>query len=99
MMTAATPSRIRGFLKRKKHLEPCSWPLWLWLTAPRTLRNVFGCFEFVHSGMLHLVLNVAALAQIGLILERLVGSLAFLAVYVTAGIFANLLNVRRTQSP
>ena len=45
---------------------------------------------FVHSGMFHLLVNTAALVQLGLILERLVGRLPFAAVYVAAGIFAGL---------
>jgi rhomboid protease GluP len=48
---------------------------------------------FVHSGMLHLLVNIVALLQIGLILERLVGRLAFAAVYITAGTFASLVNL------
>ena len=48
---------------------------------------------FVHSGMLHLLVNVAGLFQIGLILERLVGRLAFATVYVTAGILASLVSL------
>jgi membrane associated rhomboid family serine protease len=48
---------------------------------------------FVHTGVLHLLVNVAGLAQIGLILERLVGRLIVLAVFLTAGVFANLVNL------
>ena len=48
---------------------------------------------FVHSGMLHLLVNIAALFQVGLILERLVGRLTFAAVYITAGVFAGLLSL------
>lgn len=45
---------------------------------------------FVHAGLLHLVANVAGLFQLGLVVERLIGPLAFAAVYVAAGTFANL---------
>jgi membrane associated rhomboid family serine protease len=48
---------------------------------------------FVHSGMLPLLVNLIGLAQIALILERLVGRLAFAAVYVAAGVFASLVNL------
>jgi rhomboid protease GluP len=48
---------------------------------------------FVHSGMLQLLVNAATLLQIGLILERLVGRLAFATVYITAGIFAGLMSL------
>ena len=45
---------------------------------------------FVHAGLLHLLINMAALVQLGVILERLVGRVLFGAVYIAAGIFANL---------
>lgn len=48
---------------------------------------------FIHTGLLPLLVNLAALLQLGLILERVVGRLAFVAVYVAAGIFAGLLSV------
>lgn len=48
---------------------------------------------FVHSGMLHLLVNIAVLVQLGLILERLVGPLAFAAVYVAAGLFGGLVSL------
>jgi membrane associated rhomboid family serine protease len=48
---------------------------------------------FVHSGMLHLLVNLTGLVQIALILERLVGRVAFAAVYVAAGVFASLVSL------
>ena len=48
---------------------------------------------FVHTGMFHLLVNVAGLAQIGLILERLAGRLIVVAVFLTAGVFASLVNL------
>jgi rhomboid protease GluP len=45
---------------------------------------------FVHAGLFHLLINMAALAQIGVILERLVGRALFAAVYVSAGLFGTL---------
>lgn len=48
---------------------------------------------FVHSGMLHLLANVAGLVSLGVILERLVGGFAFAAVYVAAGILAGLVSL------
>jgi membrane associated rhomboid family serine protease len=45
---------------------------------------------FVHSGLFHLLVNMAALVHVGLIVERLVGRALFAAVYVSAGIFASL---------
>src|SRR5690606_14314421 len=48
---------------------------------------------FVHTGPLHLMVNVIALVQLGLILERLTGSAAFTAVYLTSGLFAGLVSL------
>lgn len=48
---------------------------------------------FVHSGMIHLLVNIAGLVQVGLILERLVGRFAFGAVYLAAGVFASLVSL------
>ena len=48
---------------------------------------------FVHTAMFQLLINMAALAQVGLILERLVGRPAFTAVYATGGIFASLMTL------
>jgi membrane associated rhomboid family serine protease len=48
---------------------------------------------FVHTGTLHLVVDVLVLIQVGGILERLVGRLTFIAVYLSAGVFAGLVNL------
>jgi membrane associated rhomboid family serine protease len=48
---------------------------------------------FVYSSTLHLVLSLAALIQVGRILERVVGRLTVLAVYLSAGIFTGLVNL------
>jgi membrane associated rhomboid family serine protease len=48
---------------------------------------------FVHSGMLQLLVNVGGLVSIGFILERLVGRLAFAAVYFAAGVLASLVSL------
>jgi membrane associated rhomboid family serine protease len=45
---------------------------------------------FVHASLTALIVNSAALIQIGLILERLVGRVTFAMTYVAAGMFANL---------
>jgi rhomboid protease GluP len=45
---------------------------------------------FVHAGTLHLLVNVIALVQVGLILERLVGHVTFAAVFVSSAIFSSL---------
>src|SRR4051812_8009777 len=48
---------------------------------------------FVHTGILHLVVDVAVLCQLGAVLERLVGRLTFAAVYISAGVLAGLIGV------
>jgi membrane associated rhomboid family serine protease len=48
---------------------------------------------FVHSGMLQLVANLAALISLGFILERLVGHFAFASVYMSAGILASVVTL------
>jgi len=48
---------------------------------------------FVHGGPLQLVASIIGLAQIGLIVERLVGPLAFALVYLSSGILAGLVTL------
>ena len=48
---------------------------------------------FLHRGVLPLLINMAALAQIGFLLERLVGRLALVVVYLGAGIIAGLVEL------
>jgi len=48
---------------------------------------------FVHAGFLRMVVEVAVLAQLGMLLERLVGRSALAAVYCSAGVLAALVNV------
>jgi membrane associated rhomboid family serine protease len=48
---------------------------------------------FVHAGFVSLAVNLAGLAQAGLLLERLIGNAAFAAVYLAAGILAALVSL------
>jgi membrane associated rhomboid family serine protease len=48
---------------------------------------------FVQLGLFHLLVNVAVLAQLGAVLERLVGRWTFAAVYLSAGVFTGLANL------
>jgi len=48
---------------------------------------------FVHTGTLHLLFNLVALLQLGLILERLAGRLTLAAAYLSAGVFDGLVNL------
>lgn len=47
---------------------------------------------FLHGSLLHLVYNLFALVIFGLILEQLIGSKRFLALFFVAGIIANLIS-------
>jgi membrane associated rhomboid family serine protease len=59
-----------------------NWEWWRLLTS-----------TFIHPGFLRMVVDVAVLAQLGLLLERLVGRSALIAVYASAGVLASLINV------
>ncbi|PYQ75573.1 MAG: hypothetical protein DMG04_06850 [Acidobacteria bacterium] len=48
---------------------------------------------FVQPGLLALLVNVAGVTQLGLVLERVVGRLALVSMYLTAGIFACLVTI------
>jgi rhomboid protease GluP len=48
---------------------------------------------FVHVGIIHLAFNMAVLAQIGPVVERLMGNLAFVVVYVLAGVLGSLASI------
>lgn len=48
---------------------------------------------FVHTGALQVLVNVIALVPIGVIAERLIGRLSVAVVFLTAGIFASLVNL------
>ena len=49
-----------------------------------------GTAMFVHVGVIHLIAEIAGLVQIGLVVERLVGRLAFVVVYVASGVLAGV---------
>lgn len=58
---------------------------WEWLRLIRA--------SFVHSSLFGLLLNLAGLAAFGIIAERLIGSIAFATVCVTAALAASLVSV------
>jgi membrane associated rhomboid family serine protease len=64
--------------------------------APRTTNGEWWRLltsAFVHTGFFPVLINLATLVQLGLIVERLVGRLAFAAVYIAAAIFASLVHL------
>jgi hypothetical protein len=48
---------------------------------------------FVHTGLLHMIANVAGFAQIGFLTERLFGRLAIANAYLAAGLLAGVMNL------
>jgi membrane associated rhomboid family serine protease len=48
---------------------------------------------FLHAGLFQLIVNCAALVQLGLILERLVGHVTFAAVFLAAGVLASIVSL------
>ena len=61
--------------------------------GPRTTNGEWwrlGAATFVHVGVIHLVAELAGLVQVGLVVERLVGRLAFAVVYAASGVLAGV---------
>ncbi len=48
---------------------------------------------FVHGSVIAVLINTVAIAQLGLLLERLIGHAAFAAIYLAAGFFAHAMNL------
>jgi rhomboid protease GluP len=64
--------------------------------APRTTNGEWWRLVtavFVHQSVFQVAVNTLALVQVGLVLERLVGSLTFGTVYVVAGVFGGLVTL------
>ena len=76
--------------------DPGTLVAWGGSIGPRTTNGEWWRLVtslFVHTGLLQLVVNMLGLLQIGLLLERLVGRVALVAVYVLAGVFASLVSL------
>ncbi|MDT5016201.1 MAG: hypothetical protein QOD39_2361, partial [Mycobacterium sp.] len=76
--------------------DPDTLVAWGASLGPRTTNGEWWrlvASTFVHTGTLHLLVNMAVLLQIGVALERLVGRLAFTGVYLSAGAFVGLVNL------
>ena len=74
--------------------EPETLVAWGASYGPRTtdgeLWRVFTS-TFVHRGALHLLVNVAALVQLGLLVERVVGPFTFGTIFVAAGVLGSII--------
>jgi membrane associated rhomboid family serine protease len=76
--------------------DPDTLMAWGASLGPRTTNGEWWRLvtsAFVHTGTLHLLINAVVLFQVGAVLERLVGRLAFTGVYLSAGVFAGLVNL------
>jgi rhomboid protease GluP len=64
--------------------------------GPKTTQGewwrMFTCM-FLHIGLLHLLFNMVALWNVGTLMERLLGSVGFLVLYVVAGLLGSLASV------
>jgi membrane associated rhomboid family serine protease len=64
--------------------------------GPRTTNGEWwrlATSAFVHTGLVQLFLTIAILLQLGRLLERLAGPLAFATVYLSAAVFASLVRL------
>jgi rhomboid protease GluP len=76
--------------------EPDTLISWGASFGPRTTNGEWwrlAAMLCVHAGVLHLVVNTAALVQAGLLVERIVGTAAFATVYLAAGLAAGLVDL------
>lgn len=76
--------------------DPEALVAWGGSVGPRTANGEWWRLitaSFVHDGVFSLVISLIAFIPLGLVLERVVGPMAFTAVYLTAGLFSTLFNV------
>jgi membrane associated rhomboid family serine protease len=102
--TLVTPAIVAGYLVVFALLvlggadsgDPKSLIEWGGSVGTRTTNGEWwrlGSAMFVHTSVVHLIAEIAGLVQVGLLLERLVGRLAFGVVYFSAGVLAGVLNL------
>jgi membrane associated rhomboid family serine protease len=78
-----------------------TWIAWGATYAPRTTDGEWGrlvTYSFVHAGLLHLLATIAALLPLGMLLERLVGRVAFVAVYLSSAVVAGVVSLWTTPA-
>jgi membrane associated rhomboid family serine protease len=76
--------------------DPNTLVAWGGNLGPRTTNGEWWRLvtaTFVHSGALHLIANIVGLVQIGLLMERLFGRLAFATAYLAAGALSSLVSL------
>ena len=69
-----------------------------WLVRDGQVWRLFTAM-FLHAGLLHLVVNLISLFQLGRFYELMFGTKRFLFIYFTSGLVASLASVRWTQLP
>lgn len=78
---------VTGFVPTEASLQPVAWSREAW-AAGDWARLVAS--TFAHGGPVHLVVNLLALLSFGPAVERALGRVGFLVVYVTSGVAGNL---------
>jgi membrane associated rhomboid family serine protease len=76
--------------------DPDTLVSWGASVGPRTTNGEWWRLltsTFVHIGVLHLLVSIAILMQLGAILERLAGRMTFAAAYLSAGVCAGLIDL------
>jgi membrane associated rhomboid family serine protease len=76
--------------------DPATLVGWGANLGPRTTNGEWWrliASTFVHTGFLRMAVDIVVLAQLGMLVERLVGRLAVAAVYCSAGALAALVNL------
>jgi membrane associated rhomboid family serine protease len=73
--------------------DPATLVSWGGNFGPRTSNGEWSRLVttmFIHTGLLHLLITIIGMAQVGVLLERLLGPIAVAVVYLAAGTFASL---------
>ena len=76
--------------------DPATLVGWGASVGPRTTNGEWWrllTMTFVHAGMFQLLVNLTALVQVGLILERMVGHVTVATIYLAAGLLAGVVSL------
>jgi len=76
---------------------PSDFEKWFGLFTPYLIGRgfvwQFVTYQFLHGGLLHLFFNMFTLYMLGATLERQIGTLPFIRLYLMGGIFAGFVNM------
>ncbi|RLD11460.1 MAG: hypothetical protein DRI44_03520 [Chlamydiae bacterium] len=77
--------------------KPSDFDLWFGLYNPNFIGHFafwqLITYQFIHGGFLHILFNMFSLYMIGRFVEKQIGSVPFLKLYLLGGIFAGMINV------